>query len=57
MESFWHSLKAEALHGERFATEAVLRSTLAGYIRYYNHHRRHSSLGYQSPVAYEACAA
>lgn len=53
MESFFHSLKAEALHGERFATEGALRHAIARYVRYYNHRRLHSALGYQTPVDYE----
>jgi transposase InsO family protein len=57
MESFWHSLKAEVLHGTRFATEDDLRQDLARYIHYYNHRRLHSALGYRSPVDYEQCAA
>jgi transposase InsO family protein len=57
MESFFHSLKAELVHGTRFATEAVLRRDVARYIRYYNHRRLHSALGYRSPVDYESCAA
>ncbi len=57
MESFWHSLKAEVVHGTRFATDEALRQALARYIRYYNHRRLHSALGYRSPVAYEQCAA
>jgi transposase InsO family protein len=57
MESFFHSLKAEALHGVRFATDDALRREIARYIRYYNHRRLHSALGYQSPVDYEQCAA
>jgi transposase InsO family protein len=57
MESFFHSLKAELIHGTRFATEATLRRAVARYIRYYNHRRLHSALGYRSPVDYEAGAA
>jgi transposase InsO family protein len=57
MESFFHSLKAEALHGVRFATDDALRREIARYIRYDNHRRLHSALGYQSPVDYEQCAA
>lgn len=57
MESFFHSLKAEALHGVRFATEGALRQAIARYVRYYNHRRLHSALGYRSPVDYERCAA
>jgi putative transposase len=57
MESFFHSLKAEAIHGVRFATDAALRRTVAQYIRYYNRHRLHSALGYRSPIDFEAAAA
>ena len=57
MESFFHSLKAEAIHGVRFATDAALRRTVAQYIRYYNQHRLHSALGYRSPIDFEAAAA
>jgi len=57
IESFFHSLKAEVLHGTRFATEAALRHALAHYVRYYNHRRLHSALGYRSPVDYESRAA
>jgi transposase InsO family protein len=57
MESFFHSLKAELVHGTQFATEATLRRAVGRYIRYYNHRRLHSALGYRSPVDYEAGAA
>ena len=57
MESFFHSLKAELVHGTRFETEAELRSALRRYFHYYNHQRHHSALGYRSPVDYEAAAA
>lgn len=54
MESFFHSLKAELVHGTRFATGTSLRQQVARYVRYYNHQRLHSALGYRSPVDYEA---
>ena len=57
MESFFHSLKAEVIHGRSFATVAELRQALRRYVQYYNHQRLHSALGYQSPVDYEHGAA
>jgi transposase InsO family protein len=57
MESFFHSLKAELVHGARFATERRLRLALRRYFRYDNHGRLHSALGYRAPVDYETCAA
>lgn len=57
MESFFHSLKADVIHGHVFQTPDELRRHLRRYIRYYNHQRLHSSLGYQSPVDYERTAA
>lgn len=57
MESFFHSLKAEVVHGVRFETEVELRHELRRYLLYYNHRRLHSALGYRSPVDYESCAA
>ena len=56
-ESFFHSMKADMLHGVVFADDQALRRCLAGYVRYYNHERLHSSLGYVSPVAFEQRAA
>ena len=57
MESFFHSLKAEGIHGRRFETVAELRQHLHRYVRYYNHRRLHSALQYRSPVDYERGAA
>lgn len=51
MESFFHSLKADVIHGRVFHTVAELRQHLRRYVRYYNHQRLHSSLGYQSMKA------
>jgi transposase InsO family protein len=53
MESFFHSLKADVIHGLRFTDERQLRSCIKSYVHYYNHKRLHSALGYQSPVEYE----
>ena len=53
VESFFHSLKAELTRGAAFASEHALRAAVKGYIRYYNARRRHSALGYASPIAFE----
>jgi putative transposase len=57
MESFFHSLKAELLHGATFATDEDLRRALCGYFQYYNGRRLHSALDYRAPVDYESLAA
>lgn len=54
MESFFHSMKSDAVHGVRFAQEAELRTRLRRYMPYYNGVRLHSGIGYSSPIAYEA---
>lgn len=54
MESWNHSLKVEAVHGERFATRDQAKAHVFDYIEvYYNRQRLHSTLGYLSPVAFE----
>jgi putative transposase len=54
MESFFASLKKELVHDADFATRAEARAALFEYIEvFYNGQRRHSSLGYVSPVEYE----
>lgn len=57
MESFFHSLKADLIHGRRFRTVLELRRQLRRYVRYYNLCRLHSALDYHSPVDYERRAA
>ena len=56
-ESFFHSLKAEAIHGVDFKDDRALRQCLRSYVWFYNYQRMHSSLGYQTPVAFETKAA
>lgn len=54
-ESFFHTLKVELIHGERFPTRARMRQTVFEYIEVdYNRSRRHSANGYISPTAFEA---
>lgn len=54
-ESFFHSLKVELIHGERFATRQAMTEAVFEYIEVdYNRTRRHSANGYLSPEAFEA---
>ena len=54
-ESFFHSLKVEAIHGERFTTREAMRQTVFEYIETdYNRVRLNSANGYRSPVNFEA---
>jgi len=54
MESCFGTIKRE-LEMECYENDATARTEIRGYIRYYNTRRRHSALGYQTPVEYEAC--
>jgi len=55
MESFFATLKTELVHEENYATHEQARSSIFEYIEvFYNRNRRHSSLGYLSPEAFEA---
>ena len=57
MESFFHSLKADVIHGRLFHRVAELRQQRRRDVPYDNYQRLHSALGYQSPVDYERRAA
>lgn len=53
-ESFFHTLKVELIHGEKFNTRKQLRQAIFEYIEIdYNQNRRHSAIGYVSPFAFE----
>lgn len=55
MESWNHSFKVEAIHGERFTLRSEAKKHVFDYIEvYYNRQRLHSKLRYQSPAAFEA---
>jgi putative transposase len=55
MESFWATLKVEAVYRQTYATHVQARHDLFDYIEvFYNRQRRHSALGYVSPEAFEA---
>jgi putative transposase len=53
-ESFFGTLKGECVERFSFQTRGQARQTIFEYVEcFYNRIRRHSSLGYVSPVAYE----
>jgi putative transposase len=55
VESLWASLKAELIYQQKFATRQQARDAIFEWIEvWYNRRRRHSSLGYVSPEAFEA---
>jgi len=54
-ESFFATLKGELVDRHVWPTRAAARSAIFDYIEgFYNRQRRHSTLGYVSPAAYEA---
>ncbi len=54
MESFFATLKAELEHYGRYVTRRQARTEIFEYIEvFYNRQRRHSSLGYLSPLQFE----
>ena len=54
VESFFSSLKAELLSEADWRTPDDAEIAVASYLRFYNHQRLHSALGYRSPAVYEA---
>ncbi len=54
MESFFATLKTELIHRHTFRTRAEAQAAIFDYIEgFYNSHRRHSALGYRSPMEFE----
>jgi transposase InsO family protein len=57
-ESFHSRLRSELLDAEIFENVIAAQALAASWRNGYNHHRPHSSLGYQTPAEYAAgCAA
>lgn len=54
-ESFYHSLKTELVYHEHYRTRDEARASIFDYIEvFYNRERLHSTLGYMSPLQFEA---
>jgi len=52
-ESWFNSFKNERVHGWRYATRAEMTAASFEYIEvFYNRTRRHSTLGYKSPMQF-----
>lgn len=54
VESFFSSLKAELLSEADWRSHDEVEAAVSSYLRFYNHQRLHSALGYRTPVSYEA---
>jgi transposase InsO family protein len=54
VESFFATLKTELVHRQRYRTRQDAQTALFEYLEsFYNRQRRHSTLGYRCPVAFE----
>jgi transposase InsO family protein len=51
--NLFQGLKRELLHGRRYTSKAHTRLELCRWLAYYNRRRRHSALGYRTPVEFE----
>jgi putative transposase len=54
MESFFHTLKTELVYFEHYQTREEAKQSIFEYIEvFYNRQRRHSTLGYNTPLEFE----
>ena len=53
-ESFFHTLKKEALYHYLYETPQELEEVLDEYIDFYNGYRPHGKLNMKTPIQYEA---
>ena len=54
MASFFHTLKVELVHRERYPSRQLATAKIFEYIEvYYNRQRKHSAIGLQIPMLFE----
>lgn len=54
MESFWSSMQIELLDRRKWKTRIELANAIFDYLEiFHNRQRRHSALGYRTPIEYE----
>ena len=53
IESFFHSMKTDIVHGLTFTEDQQIERTLRAYVPFYNRTRLHSSLNYVPPATFE----
>ena len=54
MESFWSTMQRELLDTREWDSPEQLASAIFEWVEaWYNPHRRHSSIGYLSPIEFE----
>jgi putative transposase len=53
MESFFHSMKSDVIHGVPLTSRRMADGVIRGYLPFYNGVRLHSSLDYVPPDVYE----
>jgi transposase InsO family protein len=56
IESFFHSMKSDIVHGLTFTQDDQIKSAVRDYVPFYNGTRLHSSLNYVPPATYERLA-
>jgi putative transposase len=56
-ESFWARMQTELLNRQRWDTRVELANAIFEYIEgFHNRRRRHSALGWQTPIEFETTA-
>ena len=56
IESFFHSMKSDIVHGLTFTDDHEIKQAVRDYIPFYNGTRLHSSLNYVPPATFERLA-
>jgi putative transposase len=56
IESFFHSMKTDIVHGLTFTEDRQIQKAVRAYIPFYNGTRLHSSLNYVPPATFERLA-